>query len=170
MLEQLKLGASMAGSNSKIVTVYEGSESSIELSRLEGLLESIGCIPAHEGVNNIDFARFWMEESWGAAVTAATTADVIIVFLSGQSDLPVPVQRWVDAWPQFEQAHHHSLVIVFGNERSNPSKQNTLISYFQNAAESHGLDFFCNCVDAPGLSRLPGTLKAAEFDVMPLPA
>ena len=148
----------MIGSNAKIVTAYEDSESFAKISKLKGLFESTGCILTQEETTAIDFSRFWTEQSWGRAVVAATNADLIIVSLSGRTELPLPVQRWMESWPHYERVKHPSLVVVFGSEESNVSKQNALITYFQQIAESHGLDFFCNRTDPQAFVSPSGSL------------
>jgi hypothetical protein len=152
----------MLESNQRIVTAYEDPESFfVEISKLEGLPLAKGCVPTmEEQANAIDFSQFWTEQSWDRAVTAATTADVIIVSLSGNTDLPIPVQRWMENWPHYERTNHHSLVVVFGSEPSNLAKQNALISYFQHVAASHGLDFYCNQTDQQALVNQPAHFQA----------
>jgi len=134
----------MNGSNTKIITAYEDSKCFAEIGKCADLLEFTGGIPAPEESNAIDFSRFWTEQTWGTAVMASLTVNLIIVSLSGRADLPMPVQRWMESLPHYEPVNHPALVVVFGGEEACVPKQNALISYFQQIAESHGLDFFCN--------------------------
>ena len=137
----------MNGSNTKIITAYEDSKCFAEIGKCADLLEFTGGIPAPEESNAIDFSRFWTEQTWGTAVTASQTANVIIVSLSGRTDLPMPVQRWIESLPNYEPMNHPALVVVFGGDEANVQKQNDLISFFQQIAESHGLNFFCNRIE-----------------------
>jgi hypothetical protein len=104
----------------------------------------------------IDFSLFWQAQSWGEAVTAAISADIIVVSLSGRADLPVPVQRWMESWPHYGQPSHTTLVVVM----ENGPKQDTLRSYFQKTAELHGLEFICSRIEAPKLSSQPVSFQA----------
>lgn len=110
-------------------------------------------------MDTVNFSEFWMEKSWGHAVTAVTEADVIIVSLSGRTDLPVPVRRWMDTWPNYKQMNHITLVVVFGSEAAEGTAQNVLISYFQEIAKEHGLDFLCH---REGAKKAPANPPAAE--------
>jgi hypothetical protein len=158
----------MLRADSKIFIAYEDPGSFSAISKFDGFPEVMPKIPNPESSEAIDFSHFWTEESWGNAVTAVTRADVIIVSLSGQSDLPVPVRRWMETWPHYKQAHQTTLLVVFATEINNASKQNVLISYFQQVAEKHGLDFLCNCECAKALpTRLQSSKRADPVDVSP---
>jgi hypothetical protein len=75
---------------------------------------------------------------------AATSAAIIVISLSGRVDLPVPVRQWMESWPNHKQNEHITLVVVFGTEQQDASRRNVLISYFQQIAADHGLDFLCH--------------------------
>ena len=132
----------MSGTSSKIVTVYDDQESFGELFKLAGLTEATPGI-SQKDTQAMDFSGFWMEKSWENAVSAANSADVIIVSMKDRSNLPVPVKRWMDCWPHFDQTRHTRLVVVFGTDHPDYPKRKALISYFRQVAESHGMDFFC---------------------------
>jgi hypothetical protein len=134
----------MTDSISKILTVYEDSESFAEISKCAALPQSVTPAAIQADANSIDFLRFWTEESWKDAVAMAMTADVIIVSLSGRSDLPVPVKRWMECWPRHQRAKHDALVVVVGRGERDCPRQKALVSYFRQIAAAHGLDFFCN--------------------------
>ncbi len=156
----------MLKADSKIFVAYEDPNSFSAISKFNGFPEVMPKIPNPEGSDAIDFSHFWTEKSWGDAVTAVSEADVIIVSLSGHADLPIPVRRWMETWPHYKQAHHTTLLVVFAAEPTNASKQNVLISYFQQIAENHGLDFLCNCDGAKTLPThsLPSE-RAAHVDI-----
>jgi hypothetical protein len=141
----------MLKTDSKIFVAYEDADSFSAIPKFHGFPEAMPQIPNQEEMDTVVFSEFWTEKSWANAVTAVTGADMIIVSLSGRADLPVPVQRWMESWPNYEPASHPTLVVVFGTELTEDSRQNVLISYFQKIAENHGLDFLCNCEGAKSL-------------------
>jgi hypothetical protein len=158
--------------NSTIFVAYEDSDSLSAVSKCDVFPGAMPPIPAREeteadagtraSARALDFTHFWAEKSWANAVEAVNGADVIVVSLSGRADLPVPVRRWMESWPHYEQASHTTLVVVFGTESTEDSRQNVLISYFQQIAQSHGLDFLCNCQIFESAKTLPVTPEAPE--------
>jgi hypothetical protein len=157
----------MLKTSSKIFIAYEDSDSLSALAKVAVLPEGMPRIPNQEEMDAINFSGFCAEQSWGNAVTAATTADIIIVSLSGRMDLPVPVRRWMESWPKYEQINHTTLVVVFGAEPTDAAKQNVLISYFQQIAENHGLDFRCHCDGAKQFPINPPPSERADPMEMP---
>lgn len=87
----------MLKASSKVFIAYEDSDSFSAISKVAVLPEAMPQIPNKEEMDAVNFSGFWAEQSWGNAVMAATTADVIIVSLSGRMDLPVPVRRWMES-------------------------------------------------------------------------
>jgi hypothetical protein len=146
--------------DSKIFVACEDSDSFSAISKLDVFPGAMPQITDKE--ETIVFSEFWAEKSWANAVTAVTGANIIIVSLSGHADLPVPVRRWMDAWPNYDHASHTTLVVVFGAEPADSSRQNVLISYFQKIAENHGLDFLCNCDTAKNVPAHPESLERAH--------
>jgi hypothetical protein len=151
--------------DSKIFVACEDSDSFSAISKLDVFPGTMPQIPDKE--ETIVFSEFWAEKSWANAVAAVTGASIIIVSLSGHADLPVPVRRWMDAWPNYDHASHTTLVVVFGTEPTDSSRQNVLISYFQKIAENHGLDFLCNCDRAKTLPAIPESPEPARAVEMP---
>ena len=113
-------------------------------------------------MDRVGFAAFWAEKSWRDAVTAVMAADLIIISLSGRGDLPVPVQRWMDTWPLYKRASHTTLVVVFGTEAPEGLRRDVLTAYFQQVAETHGLDFQCSRAGARPTSRDLQPLERAD--------
>jgi len=151
----------MLNSNSKFIVACEGAAS------FAGIPQGMPRIPKKEEMDTVDFSEFWNEQSWATAVTAATTADIIIVSVSGRMDLPIPVRRWMESWPNYEQQNHPTLVVVIENEEAEGSKQNILVSYFQKIAEEHGMGFLCHCDSAKEFAKAPEALEPAEQREMP---
>ena len=145
----------MLKADSKIFIAYEDSDSFSAISKSAILPGTVAQIPNQEEMDALVFSEFWAEKSWANAVTAVTRANVIVVSLSGRTDLPVPVQRWMETWPNYEQVNHTTLVVVFGTEPTDDSTQNVLLSYFRQIAANHGLDFVCNCDSAKNISARP---------------
>jgi hypothetical protein len=155
--------------DSKFFVACEDSDSFSAISKLDVFPEAMPRIPNKE--ETIVFSEFWAEKSWANAVTAVTGANIIIVSLSGHMDLPVPVRRWMETWPNYEQASHTTLVVVFGTEPTDSSRQNVLISYFPKIAENHGLDFLCNCDSAKTLPVIPESPEPAyAVEMCPAPS
>jgi hypothetical protein len=152
----------MSRADSKIFIAYEDSGSFSAISKFESFLGAVSPIPNREKTDVLNFSEFWAEESWARAVTAVTRADMIIVSLSGSMDLPVPVRRWMEAWPNYEQVNHVTLVVVFKDELTDGVRQNVLISYFQEVAKNHGLDFLCPCDRAKTLPVTPESLPPSD--------
>jgi hypothetical protein len=157
----------MLKAGSKIFVAYENSDSFSAISRFDVIHGDMPQIPDKEKMETVNFSEFWAEKSWGNAVAAATTAHMIIVSLSGHMDLPVPVRRWMESWPNYEQASHITLVVVFGADSTDGIRQNDLLSYFQQIAVNHGLDFLCNCSDAKNFPANPEPLEPAKPMEMP---
>jgi hypothetical protein len=159
--EQKKLDDSidMSKAGSKILIAYEDSESFSALSKFEVFPGSMHRISDNEATDSVSFSQFWMEQSWGNAVKTATGAEIIVVSLSGHMELPVPVKRWMETWPNYEQEERVTLVVVLGADEKDESKRDVLVSYFQRIAEDHGLDFLCHC---NGVKNLAIKLQASE--------
>lgn len=150
----------MPKAGSKIFIAYEDSDSFSAISKSD--VVRVDQIPNQEEMNTVVFSEFWMEKSWATAVTAVTSANMIIVSLSGRMDLPVPVRRWMETWPKYEQVNHTTLVVVFGTESTDDAWQNVLISYFKEIAQSHGLDFLCNCRSCESAKDVPASTQPSE--------
>ncbi len=147
----------MLKADSKFLVAYEDSDSFSAISRSDAFPQNIPEIPG-EKIDTVNFSEFWAEKSWGNAVAAATTANMIIVSLSGHMDLPIPVRRWMESWPNYEQASHITLVVVFGTEPTDGIRQNVLLPYFKRIAENHGLDFLCHC---DGTKNFPASRESS---------
>ena len=146
----------------KVLTVYEDPETQAKIANLEPLFNSLPRMKDQEQTvsSAIDFSLFWQAQFWGEAVAAAISADIIVVSLSGKTDLPVPVQRWMESWPHYGQPNHPTLVVVFDAMLESDPKQDTLRSYFQKTAELHGLEFMCRRLETPKASSQPAGFQA----------
>ena len=157
----------MNKADSKIFIAYEDPDSLSAISKFEVFPGAMAWVPDQEKAATVNFSEFWVEKSWANAVTAATGAGMIIVSLSGHMDLPVPVRRWMESWPNYEKANRTALVVVFGAEPADAFRQNGLLSYFRQIAENHGLDFVCNC---DGAKNFPAATQPSEpANVVELP-
>jgi hypothetical protein len=158
----------MLKANSKILIAYEDSDSFSAISKCGVFPEDLPRTPHPEEMDTVNFSRFWAEQSWDNAVTAATTAHLIIISLSGRMDLPIPVRRWMESWPNYEPVSHATLVVIFGIGPTDGSRQNVLLSYFQQIAENHGMDFRCHGEGAKTLP--PHTQPSEPANQMEMPA
>jgi hypothetical protein len=152
----------MFNADSRIFIAYEDAESFSAISKINSLPETMSRISNGEDAATVIFSAFWDEKSWGEAVSAVIKADVIIISLSGRINLPVPVQRWMDTWPHYKRSSHTTLVVLFEAEPTEGLRQSGLISYFQQIAETHGLDFQCSRAGAKPTSRDPHPLERAD--------
>lgn len=158
----------MFKANAKIFIAYEDAGSFAAISQVAVVSENMPQIPHHEEMDAVNFSEFWAEQTWDTAVQAVAGVETIIFSLSGLMDLPVPVRRWVETWPKFERIHHASLVVVFQNEPVDGSKQKALISYFQQIAENHGLDFAWHCCGAKHFPVHPQSAEPVNKMEMPM--
>ncbi|HEV2693915.1 MAG TPA: hypothetical protein VG347_13560, partial [Verrucomicrobiae bacterium] len=140
----------------KVFTAFESTQCRAGRAEFDGVLARIS---VQADNTQLDFSHFWQEQSWTTAVHAATEADIIVVSLSGRVDLPVPVKRWMETWPQHGRANQAALVVVFESGREELPAQNDLITYCQKLAEQHGLSFFCN---RGGMPSFAGELSAFQ--------
>jgi hypothetical protein len=171
----------MLKANAKVFIVYEDPDSFAAISGCAVFPENLPQIPRPEEMAAVNFSEFWVEQTWGTAVRAVTGVNTIIFSLSGRMDLPVPVRRWMETWPNFEQTNHTTLIVVFQGEPVDGSKQNVLVSYFQRIAENHGLDFLCHRYGAkhfpvspqsperPGQMDIPHVERNEAFDLLAVP-
>ena len=78
----------MLKADAKIFVAYEDPQSFSAISHFDGLPEKAAQIAIDDKVHSFSFSGFWKEQLWSDAVTAATRAEIIVVSLSGQMDLP----------------------------------------------------------------------------------
>jgi hypothetical protein len=101
--------------------------------------------------NDVEIKRvFWSfallrnEELRGHAVREATEAEMIVISLLGNHELPPHVKRWVESWPARSQAGEAALVTLVGPEQGMPEESQAEVMYLRGIAKSRRLDFFCN--------------------------
>ena len=73
------------------------------------------------------------------AVTAATQADVILVSVNTQKELPLDLCVWIDIWLPRRQQQPGALVALIGRERG--ASTSDLQAYLEAVARRGGLDF-----------------------------
>lgn len=133
----------------KIFAAYESGGALPEISELENLFEARMASEEQAEVSAVDFAQFWTEQSWRNAVGMANSADLIVVSLSGDAELPMPVQRWMETWTYNQHVNQKALAVVFTAKDPQCPKRAALVARFQQIAELHGLEFICNHTGAP---------------------
>ena len=91
--------------------------------------------------------RFWNlnklteAEAFAQAVTAAAEADVVVVSIRAEGDLPLPLHVWIDAWLSRRAGRPGALAALIGVP-SQPHAQNEQAhSYLAAVARRAGLDF-----------------------------
>jgi hypothetical protein len=143
---------------SKKFTAHEG-ENLQEITELEHLFEATPRVE-NEGnrqIIDLDFGHFWTEQFWENALIDANNADLIVISLSGGSDLPIPVQRWMEAWPHYQLSDKKRLMVVFTAEEAKCPKRAALIAYFRKVASLHGLEFINDPVSTNPVSTRRAT-------------
>jgi hypothetical protein len=135
---------SMALPAFKIFTVLENLTAYAEVTKIHSLLQNACGVGQHSECLMMDFSLFNHEPSWEQAVKEAGTADAIIISITGASELPAPIQRWIDNWKNRVLPNETTLIIVLGPESRDPVQEQTLLGHFQAMAAKHGLDLFCN--------------------------
>jgi alpha-L-fucosidase len=74
------------------------------------------------------------------AATAAKQADLMIVSVSGRTELPGSVRAWLDMWLELLDDEHPALVAFF-NTAASP-KMPSIRAYLSTIAERAGIAFF----------------------------
>lgn len=145
---------SMLTAGRKILRAHESADLPQDISDLKNLFKDLPIDTNKDvaAVTDVDFSHFWREQSWENAVVAAQGADLIVVTLSGSTELPMPVKRWVENWPYRQPSAPGTLVVVFASKGPKCPKQEALTAFFQQIAGQHGLEFICNRPGTPALA------------------
>jgi hypothetical protein len=93
-----------------------------------------------------------------AAASAAVKADLILISAHAGRELPLPVQKWIDAWVPLRKQWKGMMVAMIGTGKD-PLKGLTPIHvYLREAAQCANMDYLAQVVDAP-LGRLDGSVE-----------
>lgn len=87
------------------------------------------------------------------AADAAIAADVIIVAANTTAPLPVHITAWFTEWLAAKSRSHASLIALFENElltRDDAKPTESACDFLCRAAQTNGMDFFCNLQPRPG--------------------
>ncbi len=87
---------------------------------------------------NFDVLR--IRDVRNAAASAARKADVVILSVSGHTELPVRIRAWLDLWLWLLDKEHPALVALF--DSSAPRNIPSIRTYLSSLARRDGIDFF----------------------------
>jgi hypothetical protein len=91
-----------------------------------------------------NFALFRSGSLRARAVLEAADAEVIVISLGGDNDLPEHAQAWMESLPVRREAGQAVLVAVIAGEEEPTMRQRSQIAYLREIATSRGLEFLCN--------------------------
>jgi hypothetical protein len=91
-----------------------------------------------------NFALLRNEELRGHASRDAADAQMIVISLRGNHELPHHVKRWVESWPARAQAGQTALVTLVAPEQETWAESQADVAYLREMAEGRRMDFFCN--------------------------
>jgi len=82
-----------------------------------------------------------------AAASVARTADVVILSMSGYTELPGTVRAWLDMWLWLLEKENPALVTLF--DSSAPRNIASICAYLQQHSRRAGTDFFAHEITLP---------------------
>jgi hypothetical protein len=86
------------------------------------------------------FSRFHRLENLASQVAAK--ADVVILSLCGDAELPAEIREWIETWSQLIADNDPALVLLV--DRHQTSKTCAAVDYLQEVANKLGIDFFAD--------------------------
>jgi hypothetical protein len=113
-----------------------------------------------------NFAFLRHEQLRKFAVTEASGAEMIVVSLRAGSELPPHVKLWMESLPVRPQPGRAAFVALIGSKMEGWPKRCPHVAYFQQVAESRGLDFFCNQDDWDRLALSKTAVRSGEDDMV----
>jgi hypothetical protein len=78
------------------------------------------------------------------AAREIAAAEMIIVALDENGELPAHVKDLLESLPALPQSGQPALVALIGQGAKSTGQLNTSVPYLRGIARHHGLDFFCN--------------------------
>ena len=76
-----------------------------------------------------------------SAALVAAQADVVLLSLCGDAELPAEIREWIETWSQLIAGNDPALVLLV--DRHQTSKTCVAVDYLQGVANKLGIDFFC---------------------------
>jgi len=111
---------------------------------------------AQQLLDDYDFQCTWwridhLEDSAlrSRAADAAADANMIVLSLRAQKDLPAPVKSWMGDWLSTEDYRKRALVALIGNPAEPCEDSLTLQAYLQKIARQARMDFFPHAFAIP---------------------
>jgi hypothetical protein len=78
---------------------------------------------------------------WDLAVQVAAKADVVILSLRGDAELPAEIREWIETWSRLTADNNPALVVLV--DRLQTSKTCATVAYLEEVADKAGIDLFC---------------------------
>jgi hypothetical protein len=121
----------------KAVLIYENFAAGLRArwfcERLAGALDCT----LEEEMWNFEVLR--IREDRNAAASAARKADVVVISVSGRTELPRAIRAWLDMWLWLLEKENPALVGLF--DSSVPRHVGSIRSYLSSIARRAGIDF-----------------------------
>ena len=88
----------------------------------------------------------WLQDpqGWNEAVAAAVAADMIIIAVGAQGELPASVRSWIESVLPRKQSKCMALVALLSRKKRDEAVALTPARYLRQLAKRHGVDFICN--------------------------
>jgi hypothetical protein len=77
---------------------------------------------------------------WEFSQPVVAKADVVILSLRGDAELPAEIREWIETWSQLVVDNDPALVLLV--DRHQASKTCVVVDYLQGVANKLGIDFF----------------------------
>jgi hypothetical protein len=101
------------------------------------------------------------------AVQEAARADMIVISLRPDSEIPDHVKSWMDSLPVRPEAGRAALIALIGRGQERAVTLHPHVPYLRQIAERRGLDFFCNLNGGQLLDDAATDLQDAEDRMAP---
>jgi hypothetical protein len=101
------------------------------------------------------------------AASAAATADVVILALSGKKRLPAKVKEWIEMWLWLIDGAHPALVTLFEGENG---EYKSIRDYLRAATASKRLEFFPQSASRTDAYSPARPTRKIGGTILPLPA
>jgi hypothetical protein len=92
---------------------------------------------------NLDLWNFpilAISQTGNLAVQVAAKADVVILSLRGDAELPAEIREWIETWSRLTDNDPALVVLV---DRRQTSETCATVAYLQEVADKAGIDLFC---------------------------
>ena len=123
-----------------VVIIYEGRAAG---QRAKYFYENLVCELRGKYNVNLDLWNFpvlAISQIGHLAGQVAAKADVVILSLRGDAELPAEIREWIETWSQLIADNDPALVLLV--DRHQTSKNCAAVAHLQEVANKAGIDFF----------------------------